>query len=83
MRIAWDAGDYEAVWAKRMQFGVLSSGGADQPTWFWFNALPALAARRLGKTDHPLFGLACGNASAATDWDDPVQREAEAIFNRQ
>jgi hypothetical protein len=60
------AGDYEAVWHRRLELGLgLSGDKVDTETWFWLNAYSALAALRLGAKDHPLVSTAAGFADQA------------------
>jgi len=81
------ADDYEAIWHRRLELGLRLSGeNVKTETWFWVNALPALAALRLGAKDHPLVSTAAGFADDAyrnlSGQDDQAQ-EAMAEINRR
>jgi hypothetical protein len=63
MQQRFDGGDYAAVWERRVALGYsLSQNEAPAETWYWVNALPALAALRLGNRDHPFVATAAGYA---------------------
>jgi hypothetical protein len=62
----FDAGQYDAVWSRRVALGYsLAQEDAPAETWFWVNALPALAALRTGERHHPLVATAAGFADQA------------------
>jgi hypothetical protein len=64
----FNAGDYEAVWSRRLALGhALSGEDADPEVWFWLNALPALSELRQGRKDHPF-------VSTAAAWADEAYR---------
>jgi hypothetical protein len=66
MKARFDAGDYDAVWSRRAALGLsLTQQEASPETWFWVNALPALAALREGERHHPLIATAAGYAEQA------------------
>jgi hypothetical protein len=81
------AEDYEAVWHRRLELGLgLSGENVEMETWFWVNALPALAALRLGAKDHPLVATSAGYADQACrhlpDPDDQIQGAMSEINER-
>jgi hypothetical protein len=81
------AGDYEAVWHRRLELGLgLSGDKVDTEKWFWLNAHSALAALRLGAKDHPLVSTAAGFADQAywqlSNQNDQV-REAMGEINER
>ena len=85
MQAGYAAGRLQEVWERRLQHGYgAGQDDAPQATWFWFNALPALAALRLGKRDHPFVATCCGLAGDAVDRSDPdqaaAQREYEHLY---
>lgn len=63
MQQRFDSGDYASVWERRVALGYsLTQDGAPAETWYWVNALPALAALRLDNRDHPFVATAAGFA---------------------
>lgn len=62
----FEAQEYEAVWERRVALGYSLSGeGAAPETWYLVNALPALAALRLGNRDHPFVATSAAFAEEA------------------
>lgn len=85
MRNAYAADQLQAVWERRLAGGFGAAGdGVSQEDWFWYNALPALSALRLGLKAHPLVATCCGWADGDVDRTDPEQvitvQEFEAMF---
>ena len=80
--VEWfEAGDLDAVWVRRLQLGYgVNTDQLDQPSRFWFNALPALAALRLGHKDHPFVATCCGLADQICDPSDAQQAAAKRDF---
>jgi len=83
----FDAGQYDAVWSRRVALGYsLAQNDASVETWFWVNALPALAALRTGEPHHPLVASAAGFADEAQrnmrEQDDAVQGAMAEINKR-
>lgn len=81
------ADDYEAIWHRRLEPGRgLSGENVKTETWFWVNALSALAALRLGAKDHPLVATAAGFADQAyrqlPDQDDQARKAMSEINKR-
>jgi hypothetical protein len=84
MRERFGAGDYRAVWQRRVAIAFgLPRDRMRQQDYFWTNALGALAGLELRQNDHPMVPTAAGLAEQAVDRADPEQVEAIERINRQ
>ena len=82
MREAYDGGRFEAVWARRLDFGYgVGESHMSGDDFFWFNALPALAALKCGQRDHPAVAMCAGRAEQATNRADQAQSDAVKEIN--
>lgn len=82
MAEAYEEGRLREIWELRLAFGYgVSRDGVTDDTWFWFNALPALAALRSRMMDHPAVAMCCGVAEQAWDRSNVQQSAAVAQFN--
>tara|TARA_R100000306_G_C4347453_1_gene128338 strand:- start:174 stop:524 length:351 start_codon:yes stop_codon:yes gene_type:complete len=82
MREAYDGGRYDAVWARRVAFGYgVGESHMSNDDFFWFNALPALAAMNRGQRDHPAVAMCAGFAEQAADKSDAEQSQAVQEIN--
>ena len=83
IRQQFSSGHLRTVWDRRAQLGYgIASEGVPQPDRFWLDAIPAIAALRLGLKEHPMVAMCCGVAEAGQDRDDPEQRAAVEEFKR-
>lgn len=72
-------GAFRAVWDDRVELGFgVSSDEVATESWFWLNALPAIAACRLGSRSHPIAAMCAGFADSASDASVTAQRDAIA-----
>lgn len=83
----FEAGDYAAVWERRIAFGYsLSGDAATTETWYWINAFAALAALRRGNRDHPFVATVAAFADEAyrnmTERPEPVEAANSEIQQR-
>lgn len=82
MREAYDGGRFDAVWARRLAFGYgVGESHMSGGDFFWFNALPALAAMKCGQRDHPAVAMCAGRAEQAADRTDPAHSDAVREIN--
>lgn len=81
-RSEYNKGMLRAVWERRLALGSISLNEISRDAAFWINAIPAIAALRLGLADHPQVASFCGLAEEYQDRSDPEQAAAVAEFNR-
>jgi hypothetical protein len=83
MTTAWQRGQFQAVWQRRVSHGHDEAQGAGpRENWFWFNALPVLAALRLGKKGHPLVSVLFVLARQSADPSLPNEAAALEEMDR-
>jgi hypothetical protein len=83
MKSQYEQGELEVVWKRRLAAGYnVGQGASPREDWFAFNALPALAALRLGYRDHSFVATCCGYAEQAVDYSDAAQVALVDEFKR-
>lgn len=84
MREAIERGDLEGVWERRLQFGYkVGESHMERSDFFWFNALPAIAALRSGRRDHPAVAMCAGSAESVLSRSDPAEAGAVREINER
>jgi hypothetical protein len=84
MRDAIERANLDGVWERRLQFGYqVGESDMERSDFFWFNALPAIAALRSGHRDHPAVSMCAGLAESVLDRGDPAEVTAAREINER